>query len=173
MSSQQRLADLRTVIASLADADAAFERLALIAKDLAVADARFDRRMAKAAAAHQDSTFDQRRDLAAIEADLALFVDAHRDCFAKPRTRKSELGEYGLRTVTDLVVDDAERLLSVLDDRGYTDCIETVRKVFKPAIKARLKEGERFPGCALRTGDTVVCKVNRALLDQAAEAVND
>ena|GEM_PF-1493182 len=166
-----RIADLRTTIRTREEADAAFSEFALVAKRLAVADAKHELRLANLTQNHRDRTAADRDELAGLRERIARYIDANRPCFQKPnpRTRKTDQGEYGLRTATELLITSEEALFNTLMDRGYDDCMETVRKPVKPAIRERLKAGEALPGCMLNKGDTVVCKVAKALLDQAKE----
>jgi hypothetical protein len=164
-----RIADLRSTIKTLSEADACFREFALLTKSLAVADAKHELRVAGLAAAHVERTAAERQQLEAGRAAIAAFVDNNRALFEKPRTRKNDQGEYGLRTATELCITDQDALLEALMDRGYDTCMEVVRKPVKSAIRDRLNDGETLPGCTVNTGDTVVCKVSKALLDEARQ----
>jgi len=162
-----RIADLRTPITGIDEADRVFADLALASKRLAVEDARFERDDAARKIAYEQRTADLRGRVGEIKARLAAFINANLPLFAKPRKRKTAMGEYGLRTVTTLEITDEAALFDALMDLGYDDCMETVRTPVKPAIRDRLKAGETIPGCSLNRGDTAVCKVSKALLDEA------
>jgi hypothetical protein len=164
-----RLADLRTSITSVDDADQLFRDLAVLTKTLRLKDARQELRIAKLQEEHNALTADLRAAIAATKERLVQFVAAHQPLFDEPRTRKSEFGEYGLRTATEVVIEDEEALLEELMERGYEDCFETVRTPVKSAIKRRLVAEETLPHVSLNRGNTVVCKVAPALLRQAEE----
>lgn len=163
----RRLADLRTAVASLDQARVVFRDYVLAEKRLAAADALLERQIADRKAAHQQRCATDRAAADALQAALASFITANRSLFETPRTVKTDFGEFGLRTVTDVIVSDEAALFDELLERGYDECYTTVRKPLKPALRDRLAAGEVLAGCALRTGDTVICKPARALIDAA------
>lgn len=165
-----RLADLRPQLASLEEADKCLQDMAQAACRIAVAQARAEHRIADVKARLVEQTAADSELLVDRERALASFITAHADLFQRPRKRATDFGSYGLQRVSDLQVQDATVLLQALLDRGYEDCIKTTRAPVKSAIAERIEAGETFPGCTLRTGDTAVCKVSKALLDEAKEA---
>jgi hypothetical protein len=164
-----RIADLRSTITTLEEARTAFAVYAVTAKEVAVYDARFDRDLAKRRATHESVTAIPRGEMAAIRERLVAFVSANRQLFEKPRTDKSPLGEFGLRTATELVIQDEEALVQSILERGYDDCMEVVRRPVKSALRKRIEAGETFPGAQVNTGDTVVCKVASDVIARAVE----
>jgi len=162
-----RIADLRTPIVNLDAAKETFSAIALASKRLAVAKARYERAKADLAAHYEEETAPRRLAVEEMTGALSTWISTNRGEFADPRTVKTELGEFGLRTVTSLIIGDEETLLEHLMQAGYTDCFEVIRKVIKPAVTKRLKAGTELPGCALNSGDTVVCNVSKTVLDQA------
>lgn len=168
-----RIADLRTSIKTLDEADKLFEEYVITAKRVAVADARHDLRVAKMQAAHNEKMLPDRELMAKLKEQIAGYVTAHREQFEKPRTRKTEQGEYGMRTVTDVEITNEQACIEALEGLGYIECFERIVKPVKKNIKRRLKAEENIPGAHLRTGDTVVCKPNKALIDEAKEQALD
>lgn len=168
-----RIADLRSTITTLEDADAAFREFALAEKRIAAADARFERDEAKRRAAHAERTLSDRKLSDAIKSRLAAFIDNNRALFKRPRTRKTEQGKYGLRTATELVIMAEDLLFDHLLERGYEDCFTTVRRPVKTAIRDRMIAGEHIPGCTINTGDTVVCKPFKSFLDEARQEATE
>jgi len=164
-----RLADLRSTITDLEGAKRALGVLAGIECGLASADARFERRVHVLKTQHEERTAEERALAQSIRGQLAAYIDANKGLFAKPKKVKTEHGEFGLRTVTDLVVTDETALLEALLQLGYDDCYQVARKPLKTPIKERLKAEEQIPGCTLRTGDTAVYSVSKALIEEARE----
>jgi phage host-nuclease inhibitor protein Gam len=162
-----RIADLRTPIVNLDAAKETFSAIALASKRLAVAKARYERARADLAAHYEEETAPRRTAVEEMTGALSTWISANRDEFADPRTVKTELGEFGLRTVTSLIIGDEGTLIEHLMQAGYSDCFEVIRKLIKPAILKRLKADEPLPSCSINTGDTVVCKVSKTVLEEA------
>jgi len=164
-----RLKDLRPVITSLETADAVMNEIAMLECDIAVAEARAEKRIATAKAALEEAVAEPRRMQASLKTALRQFIDGHRELFIKPRKRKISTGSYGLQAVTELIVDNAERLIEEILERGYDDCLKVVRTPVKTALVKRIEDGETFPGCGVMSGDTAVCKVEKSVVDAARE----
>jgi len=166
-----RIADLRSTIETLEEARETFRDYALCVKHIAAEDAKFERQIAQRTATHDQRTAPLKQQAEDLKLGLACFITANPGLFEKPRTVKTDFGEFGLRTVTELAITDRDAMLEACCDRGYDDCFERVLKPVKTAVRERIKAGEQFPGCTLKTGDTAVCKVAKALLDEAREEV--
>lgn len=162
-----RIADLRTSIASLDDARKAFDEMAMLTIKVAALDAAAEKRIGKIKVAHELMTFDDRADIKAIGESLARFVEANKPLFKDPRKLKTTMGSFGLQAVSELVIQDEETLLKHLMKRELTDCYETFNKLLKKAIKKRLEAGEKLPAVTLNEGDTAVYKVEKSLIDAA------
>lgn len=166
--SNTRLNDLRSGIENLAEADQVFADLARLEIQITAEKAKAEAKIATIKTNTDARIAPLQEKLAGLRQRLSVFIDSRRDQFAKPKTRATDWGYYGLRNVTDVVISDPQALLDRLMTDGLDDCIKIVRSPIKPAIKARLKNGEKYPGCYLREGETVVCKVSKSLLDEAA-----
>ena len=165
--SNTRLADLRPCIASFDQADSALQRYALIEAALNVKAARLNKRIAEAKAAFVEDSADLVAEKESLSAQISSFITDHRDAFVKPRTRKTQFGEYGLRTVSEVVIEDEDALVDLLMDRGYVECVEVLHKLQRPAIKKRLEAGESLTGARVNTGDTGVLKVAQSVIAAA------
>lgn len=168
-----RIADLRSPIADLDQAKATFQAIALASKRLAVAQARYEKAKAELAARFEEDTAARRNGVNELTQDLAQFIAANKQLFQEPRTIKTELGEFGLRTVSELLVADESGLIEHLQTQGYNECFQQVRTVVKKAIQARIKAGESLPFCTVNTGDTVVCKVSKTVLEEAVASLEE
>jgi hypothetical protein len=164
-----RLADNRTTIADLESAKLAMREIALITKACAVTKARAEKRIAEIKTQAESQIEGRLLAMEQLIKDLSAYITANPPLFQKPRTVKTDFGEFGLRTVTDLLVPNEAPLIEWVMERGYLDCFETVHKLIKPAITKRLKAKEVIPGAQLREGDTVVCKVSAQLISHALE----
>lgn len=152
---------------SLDDATAIFNRLAERTLALESRNAVLEKRIARLKAQHEESCASLVSDIEDHSSALTAFIETHRDLFSDPRKIKTSLGSFGLQTVSELKITDADQLLQYLMDKGYDDCFEVVRTPVKTSVKARIKTGEIIPGAVVNEGDTAVYKVSKALIDQA------
>jgi hypothetical protein len=164
-----RLMDLRSPLRTIEEAEALHAEIARAEIQIEVARARAEARIATIKKETDAKTAPVLSEIAEKRKALAAFIDGRRELFKRPRTRKTDWGEFGLRSVTDLLIDDREALIDELLERGYDDCLKTTRSPVKAAIRDRIRQGEDFPGARLRTGDTAVCTTARALIREAVE----
>jgi hypothetical protein len=164
-----RLADLRSTITDLESAKKKGQEIALKTIAIEKSKAALEDKIAKLKAAHEEATAETRAALDADKAALSTWIAANPDKFQKPRTVKTEFLEFGLRTVTDLVVSDEPAAINhcLANDGLLGDVVVTVHKLDKTQARAAIAQGNVIPGCQVRTGDTCVCKVNKALIDEA------
>lgn len=166
---QERIKDLRATIATLEQAKTTFNELAALELEIAKADAAFEHKVAKLKAAHAEALAGKIELHDSLAECLVAFIAANKGLFANPRKVKTDLGTFGLQTVTDLLVSDEKALIEAIDRLGYTECIKESRSPVKKLLADRIIAGEKFPGCQIRTGDTAVYSVKKALVDQARE----
>lgn len=164
-----RLADARPTLASLDEAKQSMAAIARLECEIAQSAALAEKQIV-AAKGHHAARVVQKEEIR-HEHELALtgFILANKTLFKKPRKITTEFGSFGLQTVTDLVVTNEETAVQACLERGYEDCLKIVRTILKKAAQVRLDAGESIPGLQIRTGDTAVYKVAKALLDEARE----
>ncbi len=166
---QQRIRDLRPVINNIEEADQVMAEIARLECNIAVIEARAEKRIA---AIKHDTALDTEQSTAllkSLKSAMGSFIEANRVLFEKPRKRKTPSGTYGLQKVTELVISNAEELIEEIMDRGYDNCIKIVRTPVKPAILQRMEDGEKFRCCSIFSGDAAVCKVTPAIIKDAKE----
>lgn len=161
-----RLADLRTTIINLDNAKETFNALERAELELEKADAAVEARIAALKQQHAERTAEQREQHAALAQQLRSFIETRRDLFREPRKVSTDLGTFGLQHVTDLVVTDEAAALLHVQARKLGDCFKSVTKLVLLALRKRLDKGEAIPGCAIRSGDTAVYRVAKALVEQ-------
>lgn len=152
-------------------AKAALEQLAHAACRLAAKKAKKEKRLLEI-----ESTFEEETKADAQEAErltllIREFCRGNPHLFTKPRKMKTPFGEFGMQTVSDLKIDNEEALILVLTERGLEEeCIKTVRKPDKDAVRALIEAGQTIPGATVRVepNDPVV-KVSRPMLQAAVE----
>ena len=164
-----RISDLRNAPNTLYEAKVLFDELARHCIDLVARDAQLERRVARLKAEHAGETEDLLKDIAAKEIALKEFINSRRDLFKDPRKVKTDFGAFGLQAVSDVEIKDEEAVLKAVVKRKLEDCFKLSTKLVVAGIKTQLEAGEKIPGCALRSGDTAVYKIEKALIDRAKE----
>jgi len=162
-----RIADLRNAPKTLDQAMTLFNELAQHCIALTVRDAQCEKKIARLKAEHAGETEEFRKYIETKEIALKEFITSHRDWFQYPRKIKTDFGNFGLQTVNDVVIEDEDAARKALLKRGYDDCFQTIIRLAKNGIKARLEAGEKIPGCVVRSGDTAGYKVEKSLIDRA------
>ena len=164
-----RLADLRESIRSMDQAEDVFRNLAICKIRVEKDKAQTEASIARVKERHIERISGDCAIMSCYQALLTQYIAANKNLFEKPRTHKTQFGEFGRRLVTELDITDLDTLLTWLMEQGYDDCFEVTRTPIKRAIKDRLNNEEDIPGCQLKSGDTAVCKVAKALLDEARD----
>lgn len=162
-----RIMDMRPIINSIEDADRVMDAIAQAEARIALTEARAEKRIADIKHKTELDVAEDQQLAKSLKRALASYIDANRDQFKRPRKRKTSQGSYGLQAVTELIVDNKSKLVQTLLDRGYDDCLKVTHSPVKSAVAKRIQDGETFPGCAVFSGDTAVCKVNKAVIDAA------
>lgn len=163
----KRISDMRDGIQTLDAARQVFDQLAMTIIKLAAADAILEKKIAKLKFDHDAATALDRDIVAAAGKLLARFIEQHKDQFQDPRKIKTNFGCFGLQSVTELLVDDPDRLEKYLIAHDFKDCFEPVIKVIKKAVLKRIKAGKKLPGARINNGDTATYKVEKSLIDIA------
>ena len=167
-----RIADARPSITSLDDAIRVHAELAQAEIRMAVAGARAEKAIADLKARHMQQIQPDNDRAAELRDHLAGWILANKDVFAVKRKVTTDFGSFGLQAVSELQISDPDALNEHLLEQGYDDCLKVVRTPVKTAIASRIQAGESMPGCRVRTGDTAVYKVSKAILaDEVAKAV--
>ena len=163
----KRIADARINIQSIEDAAAVMEHIATIACEVAAEEARAEKKIVAIKSDLTARTAAAREDLQSLEQQLSEFILANKPLFQKPRRHKTNFGEFGLQTSTELTITNDDLLREHLMTQGYHDCMKVVRSILKGKVVERIDAGEDMPGAQIRTGDTAVYKVSKALLAEA------
>jgi len=162
-----RISDYRNAPNTLDETKTLFNELAQHCIALAVRDAQLEKRVAKLKAEYATETAEFRKDIEDMERVLSEFILGNRDLFKDPRKVKTHFGSFGLQTVNDVVIEDEEAAKKAVVKRQFEDCFQLALRLVKTGLKARLDAGEKIPGVVVRSGDTAVYKVEKALIDRA------
>ena len=151
------------------DPDALMEQIATATIAIAKANARFEAKVKTLKDAYEAEVAGDREARAEAERQLCAWIDANPDAFQRPKSRSNAYGKYGLRSVSNLRILNAELLLAELEARGYEDCIKRVVEPIKPAVRKRLTDGEALPGTEIEVGERAYCEVSKTLVEKALE----
>ena len=168
-----RVKDLRPTITDLDRAKQRMAEIAALECRIAVADARAEKRIADIKTKHEDDIALPKQQLGALREELAAYIQANPQQFARPRTVNTSTGRFGLRTVTDLLITDRDAVVQHCLDHGYDGALKVVRTPIKTEIQTLIEAGDSVPGAQIRTGDTVVITVSKALVKDAVEQLDD
>jgi len=157
---------------TIQEADELFARIATDEIELARIAAQYEKRIAAIKADAEAVLGPVKARIAERAAKLAAYIEAHKDDrFVKPRNRKTSFGTYGLRAVSNVEVTDLQLLLADLTARGLTDCFEVNTRIAKAAVGKQLEAGVELSGAEIRSGVRAEYKVDKALIDEAADKV--
>lgn len=166
------LADNRKFIAMTeVEADEVFASIAQLETECAAIDAVAEQRIAAIKRDAEDAAAIKRAEIIRKAAELERYITAHRDRFQSPRARKTNWGQYGLRTVTNVQVTNETELMAFATINNRRDLIEVVTKLDKSGVAAAIDKGEALPGAAKVTGERTFYKTAKALLDAAKNNV--
>lgn len=161
-----RIADTRKM--TLEEADAEFETLARAQIRVWRREGVAEDKIATVKSKEVEDNAEDRSTIAMAKVKIAAFVLAFKSLFQKPRKRKTQWGSYGLETERELVIDDEEKLIAELREKGCADCIRTTPSVLKAKVTERIDRGEKFSCCRISEGDVVKYKVDKSLMDTVA-----
>lgn len=163
----RRVADLRTDVTDTKAAISVFDELAQNIIRREYEDAKLERQIAAIKDRHAKANAELSAAISRDELRLTRFVDQNPKLFQNPRKIRTSFGEFGLQTVTSIKVNDPTSLEYALRQRGWHECIRTTTAINKTELKKRIDAGAQLPGVENLSGDTVVYKVTKALIDDA------
>lgn len=149
-------------INTIQEADAAFDRFAVVASRIAKAKAALKARIAKLQSEAEAAMAADVSEAESLEAMLKAFCEApeNRAYFANPRKRKCENGSYGLQGVTVVELEDGFDAEAETVRLG----IELCKRVIKPdltLIKDALAAGEDVQGAHLKAKESFKYSLNK------------
>jgi len=166
MTMTTRINDNRAALAmSVEEADALFQELAERTIEATAIAARYEKRLAAIKAEAAEAREQSAKIIQPLEGQLEDYINAHPERFQKPRMRKTEFGQYGLRTVTNLqVFDEAGCIASVKAQQ--LPAIVVTEKLDKKAVEKAISDGYDITGAEIRSGEIIKYVVKKELLDR-------
>lgn len=160
------ITDTRAALAmSVQEADQLFQRLAEATVIAMAVAAAYDQRLADIKAEAATAREQHLAIIKPLEARLRDYINAHPERFQKPRMRKTEFGQYGLRTVTNLEITDEMAAIMSVKAQALQALVIT-EKLDKKAIEKAISDGATISGAEIRTGEIVKYDVKKELLDR-------
>ncbi len=164
-----RINDNRAALAMTGeDADRVFQNLAETVIAATVAAAQADEQIAAIKAQAAEVREEYMKIIKPLETTLEDYINAHPERFIKPRMRKTEFGQYGLRSVTNLEISDEIAAMISCKAQGIQAIVVT-EKLNKKAVEKAISDGRQITGCEIRTGEIVKYDVRRELLDRTSK----
>jgi len=161
-----RINDNRAALAMTGeDADRVFQNLAETVIAATVAAAQADEQIAAIKAQAAEVREEYLKIIRPLETTLEDYINAHPERFIKPRMRKTEFGQYGLRSVTNLEITDEAAAIKSVKAQGIPAIIVTA-KLDKKAIEKAISDGKTITGAEIRTGEIVKYDVKKELIDR-------
>lgn len=163
----------------------AMEELVLKACEVARKQARTEAKILQLRADLERDTKEARASMAALEADLRLYVQTNPGEFEKPRSLKHAGATVGWEKTSEISFTDPEEMVGAFieaeiekanaaDDAERADrlgaCLKVNTKVLKGAVKEAILAGLQVPGCIHRETDQPFVRLDSKLLKAAVEA---
>ncbi len=160
-----RLSDNRKYSSmTVAEADAMFQRLAMLEINIKRSAAAADKKIAEIKEKHANETDSARREYNDLCKELDGYILANKDRFIKPRQRQTEFGKYGLRTATALKITDEDAVVRSSDELKLA-LYSTKKTVDKKAVEKALSDGMKISGAVIESGDIASFSVEKKLMD--------
>lgn len=156
----------RYLAMSVEDADSVMREIAEAETSIAELKAKAERRIADAKAEYADQTESLELIIRQRAAVLERYIAAHPERFAKPRARRSNWGEYGLRSVSSIEIEDIAALTRYAE-RHHLAVLRIETTLDRKAVAAELAKGVELPGVCRVSGERAFYKVSKALIDDA------
>lgn len=152
---------------SEAEADQLLDEIARQTIDNAVTEAEAERRIADIKANAATVRGFRRKQIEDAAAELERYIQAHPERFVRPRARKTSLGSYGLRTVSNVAIADDEAVIAYAKKHNRTELIKITYTVVKDQVKQAAAAGEEIPGVLVQSGERSFYTVTKSLIDEA------
>ena len=166
MTKPTRLSDSRPLrVIPVEQADRLFQSVALATVTINKTKAAYEKRIAELKAKCEEELAGQVALLAEAESMLKDYIIAKPERFVKPRQRITEYGKYGLRTVSNVEITNAEDVKNACIAQGI-DAVIYIEKLDKKALEKALLDGAAIPGCELRQGEIASYTVAKALMEE-------
>lgn len=164
----QVLNDNRKFKAMTADeADALFAEIATIELEAVSIGADGDAEVQKIKDVFEKLLYNAKLELPEKVEFLTAYIQANPERFKKPRARKTPEGQYGLRSVSNLEINDEQEVITYAKGAGMPELLDITTKINKPALLKAINEGHIIKGVSVASGERAFYKIAQELLAKA------
>lgn len=152
---------------TVAEADAIFQRIALLEAMIKRESSAADKKKAEIAIALQEKIAPALEERDELVETLTFYIQANPDRFIKPRKHKvGEMGSYGIETdPAKTVINDKLAVVEYAREHGL-DLYEEDFKVNKKAVETAISVGHKIPGAKIiPAGDVAKYKVAQSYIE--------
>ena len=152
---------------TVAEADAIFQRIALLEATIKRESSAADKKKAEIAIALQEKIAPALEERDELVETLTCYIQANPDRFIKPRKHKvGEMGSYGIETdPAKTVINDKLAVVEYAREHGL-DLYEEDFKVNKKAVETAISVGHKIPGAKIvPAGDVAKYKVAQSYIE--------
>lgn len=152
---------------TVAEADAIFQRIALLEATIKRESSAADKKKAEIAIALQEKIAPALEERDELVETLTFYIQANPDRFIKPRKHKvGEMGAYGIETdPAKTVINDKLAVVEYAREHGL-DLYEEDFKVNKKAVETAISVGHKIPGAKIiPAGDVAKYKVAQSYIE--------
>ena len=146
------------------EADALFDKLAILEIKADKTRASYEKKIADLKLNCDRELETLNIELEWAEEELCAYILAHPERFIKPRQRKTEYGQYGLRSVSSLSITNATSAIADVKAQGI-DAVITKESLDKKALERAINGGATIKGVSLDKGEIASYKVTKVLED--------
>jgi hypothetical protein len=156
---------MATQIESIETAKRLLERASILVGRLEAAHAKYEARITPIKQAYEQATALEAAELSDIRREIEASIESHPEHFQRPRTVKTQWGEFGLRASQKLEIANPDQVVRFADRNGYTDIYETRQAIDKKAVQRIIRDGTSVPGADIVCEERPVVKVVPTLPD--------
>lgn len=152
---------------TVAEADAIFQRIALLEATIKRESSAADKKKAEIAIALQEKIAPALEERDELVETLTCYIQANPDRFIKPRKHKvGEMGSYGIETdPAKTVINDKLAVVDYAREHGL-DLYEEDFKINKKAVETAISVGHKIPGAKIvPAGDVAKYKVAQSYIE--------
>lgn len=152
---------------TVAEADAIFQRIALLEATIKRESSAADKKKAEIAIALQEKIAPALEERDELVETLTFYIQANPDRFIKPRKHKvGEMGTYGIETdPAKTVINDKLAVVEYAREHGL-DLYEEDFKINKKAVETAISVGHKIPGAKIvPAGDVAKYKVAQSYIE--------
>lgn len=152
---------------TVAEADAIFQRIALLEATIKRESSAADKKKAEIAIALQEKIAPALEERDELVETLTCYIQANPDRFIKPRKHKvGEMGSYGIETdPAKTVINDKLAVVEYAREHGL-DLYEEDFKINKKAVETAISVGHKIPGAKIvPAGDVAKYKVAQSYIE--------